>query len=98
MNVLILRKTWSEIFRDEGSWCVQLTQSKFSLGEREKKNKAKVIKCYNLRNLVRMVKSLWELFIISCKLKYVKIKTWENEGKKNPWKWNQPIKKKKGAY
>ena len=54
---------------------MQLTQSKFSLGEREKKNKAKVIKCYNLRNLVRMVKSLWELFIISCKLKYVKIKT-----------------------
>ena len=33
-----------------------------SLGEREeKKNKAKVIKCYHLGNLVRMMKSLWEL-------------------------------------
>ena len=51
-------------------------EKKSSLGEREeKKHKAKVIKFYHLENLVRIVKSLWELFIIFCELKYVKIKT-----------------------
>lgn len=69
-----------------------------SLGEREeKKNKAKVIKCYHLGNLVRMMKSLWELFIISCKLEYVKIKTWKNEGKKKTLKVKS-TNKKKGVY
>ena len=69
-----------------------------SLGEREeKKNKAKVIKCYHLGNLVRMMKSLWELFIISCKLEYVKIKTWKNEGQKKTLKVKS-TNQKKGVY